>query len=173
MILTSIDLGLISEHLNIHQDVIRKLKSYYCLAKNPQLQQIIYEQVLIMRNHADVMLMLMDPERNEEVDVSALHQLQPTDIPCKQSFSYMNEQNIAFEARNTAMTMAQDNFNSSLSMNAQNVRNIHLQMALQQFGLQSRYSDFIESKGWDYAPNASIQEQIHALKSFQQMYYNL
>lgn len=170
MILKAIDLGLMAEHLTIHKGVLGKLKLYYCLVQNPNLKQVIYEQLVIMRNHVHVMLMLIDPEQNKEVTVSALNQVQPITINCKAYSNHMGDKSIALEAQHTAMSMAHDNFSSALKMKADNVRDIHLHMALQQVRLQERYTSFINEMGWGYSPDISLEEQKNTLKMFKKMF---
>lgn len=171
MILKAIDLGLMSEHLTTHKGVLNKLQSYYCTVKNPALNQIIYDQYIIMRNHVQVMLMLMDPKINEQVSVSALFQIQPVEIPCQPLSIQMGQKEITIEARNTAMSMATDNFSSAIRMKAHNVRDIHIQMALQQVKIQERYSEFMKSMGWEYAPDSSLEEQVKALQFFKHLFH--
>lgn len=171
MILKSIDLGLMAEHLTAHKGIISKLRLYYCSVGNPTLKQIIYEQFLIMRNHVRVMLMLMDPARNETVSISALTEIQPVEIKCKPFSSYMSDKSIALEAHNTAKSMALDNFSSALRMKTSNVRDIHIQMALQQVKLQEKYTEFIHKMGDDHAPSASFEEQKNTMAEFLRMFH--
>jgi hypothetical protein len=74
------------------------------------------------------------------------------------------------ELRNTAKTMAHDNFSSALRMKADNVRNIHFHMASQHASLQHRYNHFIDQNMKDIAPKSSLQEQINTLQLLKQMY---
>jgi hypothetical protein len=60
VILKSIDLSLMVEHLNIHKGVLARLESAFCTVERHFLKQIIYEQIVIMRNHVKVMLLLID-----------------------------------------------------------------------------------------------------------------
>ncbi|WP_110066791.1 hypothetical protein [Cytobacillus oceanisediminis] len=68
------------------------------------------------------------------------------------------------------MSMALDNFTSALRMKAENVKNIHFQMALQQIRLQDKYSHIIKEQGWEHVPDASREEQIEAMKAFKKKY---
>ena len=170
MILKSIDLALMAEHLTAHKGVINKLHVLYCSADDPKLQQVIYEQIVIMNNHVKVMLMLIDPARNEHVTVAALTQVEPADIDCRQKTVNLSDQNIALEGRDTAKTMAHNNFSSSLRMKASNVRDIHMQMSIQQYKLQEKYSDIIEKNNWEKAPSSSKEEQLKTLKDFTQFF---
>ncbi|MCM2534478.1 hypothetical protein NDK43_21710 [Neobacillus pocheonensis] len=82
------------------------------------------------------MINLIDPAQNASVTVSALNQIQPEEIPCKEHV--VSDKTISFEGGHIAETMSKDNFSSSLSMKTRNVKDIHFQMALQQFALQKR-----------------------------------
>lgn len=172
MILKAIDLGLMSEHLTTHKGVLNKLQLYYCTVRNPALKEIIFEQLMIMRNHVQIMLMLLDPKINERVSVTALQQIEVVEIPCQQQFSiHIGEKEIAIEAHQTAMSMASDNFASALRMKAQNVRDIHVHMALQQVKIQEKYSEVMKSNGWEQAPDSSFEEQIKTLQMFKNLFH--
>jgi spore coat protein CotF len=70
MILKAMDLSLMAEHLNTHKAVIEKLNLFFCSVENPELRQVLYEQIVIMDNHVRVMISLMDPQINESITVS-------------------------------------------------------------------------------------------------------
>jgi hypothetical protein len=171
MQLKAIDLGLMAEHLDVHKGVIKKLKSYFCSSKNPTLRQIIYEQILIMSNHVGVMLNLIDPTINETVTVSALNQLQHIEIPCRELIHHVSDKTISLEGSHIAKTMSQGNYNSALRMKTHNVKDIHLQMAFQQFRLQERYENFIKGMGWSHEPNVTLEEQNKTVKNYKDMYH--
>jgi hypothetical protein len=171
VILKAIDLALMSEHLTVHKGILHKLQTYYCYVKDPNLKQIIYEQFIIMRNHVQVMLALMDPKLNEQITIAALNQIQPVDIPCQQVSIPMGEQEITLELQHTAKTMASDNFSSALRMKAGNIRDIHVQMALQQVQIKEKYSDIINKMGWGYVPESSMEEQLKTLEKFKEFYH--
>jgi hypothetical protein len=171
MILKSIDLSLMAEHLMTHKGLLNKLEAFYCTVQENTLKQIIYEQYLLMRNHVKVMISLMDPEQNEKITVSSLNQIDPVEIQCPKENLLMNEQTVALELRNTAKTMAHDNFSSALRMKAPNVRNIHIHMALQQTVLQDRYNHFIKEKMWEVTPESLLQQQKDTLQSFKAVFH--
>ncbi|MBT2690912.1 hypothetical protein J7I93_22495 [Bacillus sp. ISL-47] len=170
MILKSMDLSLMAEHLNIHKTVIEKLKLFFCSVENPEMRQVIYEQIVIMDNHVRVMISLMDPQVNENIGVEALTEVKPVPIDCKSPVTQLTQQNIAIEGRHTARSMALDNFTSALSMKAENIKNIHVQMALQQARIQDEYSHIIKEKGWEHVPDASREEQVEAMNAFKKKY---
>ncbi|MDF2947450.1 MAG: hypothetical protein K0S51_2129 [Bacillales bacterium] len=170
MILKSIDLSLMSEHMNVHKGQVEKLANYYCAAKDMELKEIIYNQYLIMKNHVKVMLLLMDPNQNESITSEMLKKVVPTEIPCQSLSIQMSEQAIATEGKNTAKTMAHDNFASALMMKANNVRDIHIHMALQQVMIQERYNKFTEKKKYEMAPTTTMQTQVETMQNFKKMY---
>ncbi|MBT2659353.1 hypothetical protein J7E81_29960 [Bacillus sp. ISL-18] len=114
---------------------------------------------------------MIDPSQNATVTVAALNQLQAVDIPCGKVEQHVSDKTISFEGSHIAKTMSQDNFNSALRMKTRNVKDIHLQMALQQFNLKERYEEFIKGMGWSHEPNASIQEQNKTVKIYKDMYH--
>ncbi|WP_456279259.1 hypothetical protein [Bacillus sp. AK128] len=171
MILKAIDLSLMSEHLSVHKGVLPKLKTYYCHTKDPQLKQTIYEQFVIMKNHVKVMLSLIDDRINETITVASLNDIEPVTINCNPSTIEMSEEEIALELRNTAKTMAHDNLSSALRMKADNVRDIHLHMAFQQFILQHRYNQVVKRlQQLEVAPDSSLEEQRKILNNFKRIY---
>lgn len=171
MILKAIDLSLMSEHLNMHKGILPKLETYYCIVRNPELKQIIYEQYLIMRNHVRVMLALMDDRVNESITVNELNNIQPVQISCKSTSNPLTETEIALELSNTSKTMAHDNFSSALKMKADNVRNIHSHMAYQQLILQYRYNQIINQlQQLEVAPTSSLEEQRNTLATFKKIF---
>ncbi|OXT15407.1 hypothetical protein B9K06_21355 [Bacillus sp. OG2] len=170
MIIKAIDLGLMSEHLMVHKGVLGKLELYFCLAEDERLKQILYEQAVVMKNHVHVMIKLMNPETNEGVTAAALQELKPLEMVCTDTEGRLSDQEIALEARNTAKSMAGTNFSSALDMKTPNVRRIHIQMALQQTGIQERYSELIKEKGWEYAPDSNRGEQEEAARRFKELF---
>jgi spore coat protein CotF len=170
MIIKAIDLGLMSEHLMVHKGVLGKLQLYFCLAEDERLKQILYEQAVVMKNHVNVMIRLIDPTTNESVTAADLQELEPLEMVCNHTAGSMSDQEVALEARNTAKSMAGTNFSSALEMKTPNVRRIHIQMALQQTGLQDRYSELIKEKGWEYVPDSNRREQEEAVRRFKELF---
>ncbi|MFS0888833.1 spore coat protein [Peribacillus frigoritolerans] len=170
MIIKSIELGLMAEHLTAHKGILAKLHNYYCSAHNPELKQIIHDQFIIMRNHVGVMLMLIDPEINERVTVGELKKVQPIEFICREKGFPMRDRDIALEGRSTAKSMSEDNYLSALRMETLNIRHIHIQMAIQQTALQERYGNLIKKKRWADIPDASLGEQEKTLSLFKEMY---
>jgi hypothetical protein len=170
LILKSIDLSLMAEHLSAHKGILNKLESFYCSASEGELKQLIYEQYVIMRNHVKVMILLMDPEHNEEIKVDSLNHIEPVTIQCPNSISHNKDEDIALELKHTAKTMAHNNFSSALMMKAKNVKDIHIHMALQQTMLHHRFNQFLKKNTSDTAPDSSFQEQLETLTQFKKMF---
>ncbi|MBP3952219.1 spore coat protein [Bacillus suaedae] len=166
MILKSIDLSLMSEHLNVHKGILNKLDAYYCNVQDQTLKKLIYDQYVIMWNHVEVMLSLMDPNLNEQVTAAALNNLEQLAIPCKQVTSPIDQATIAIDLRETSKSMAQSNFNSALRMKTSNVREIHIQMALQQTMFHKQYSLYVERTINEVVPESTLQGQLAILQSF-------
>jgi spore coat protein CotF len=170
VIIKAIDLGLMSEHLMVHKGVLGKLELYFCVAEDERLKQILYEQAVIMKNHVKVMVRLIGPETNEGVTSADLQNFEPLEVLCKNTAGSMSDLEIALEGRNGAKSMADTNFSSALNMKTPEVRRIHVQMALQQTGLQDRYSELIRERGWEYAPDSSRREQEEAVRRFNELF---
>lgn len=167
MILTSVDLGLMANHLPKHEGVINKLKHYRSVTENTILAQVINEQIRIMRSHVRIMLQLMDPSQHGAealtpvrhiVDTIKVHELKKLDKP--------DYKDIALEARATAQFMAIDNFVSAIEMKVPTVKHIHVDMALQQVRIAGQYSQIINKMGWEHPPVAAPQEQIWTIQQF-------
>lgn len=170
LIIKSIELGLMAEHLTAHKGILTKLNNYYCIAQEPELKKIIHDQFIIMQNHVIVMLMLIDPEINASITVADLQKYQPVEFNCNESRLLLKDKDIALEGKNTAKSMSEDNYMSALRMETPNIRHIHIHMALQQATLQERYSNLIKRKKWIDMPNATLSEQKRILSHFKAMY---
>lgn len=59
----------------------------------------------------------------------------------------VNNKWIALEAHTTAKCMSNENYVSALMMKDKNVRNAHVEMALQQLAVQEKYAVFIKEMG--------------------------
>src|SRR5699024_660269 len=155
--LPAIDLGLMAEHLAAHEGIINKLELYQTKVINASLKEIISLQINVMREHARVMLALINPHQNEYVKLKPLNEhvrhynLQAEDHRTKQMDKW-----IALEAQDTAKSMSNENYASALMMQNQHVSTIHVQMALQQLEIKNKYSELIEKMGWVFTPFAHI-----------------
>ncbi|WP_093041197.1 hypothetical protein [Thalassobacillus cyri] len=170
MILKMIDLSLMAEHLPVHKAELDKLASYICVLQNQEVKQVAEEQYMIMQNHVKVMIGLMNPNENETIDVNALHQWEPVQLDCQNVSPGMTQENILIELIASAETMANKNFNSGLRMKAENVRNIHVHMALQQMMILNRYLALKDKLLKDTAPQSTLEKQTKTFEEFKRMF---
>jgi hypothetical protein len=170
MILKMIDLSIMAEHLPVHKAELDKLASYICTIQNPEIKKAATEQYMIMQNHVKVMIALMDPVQNETISIEDLHKWDPVQLNCQQTYTSMSQENILKELATTAESMANKNFNSGLRMKAENVRNIHIHMALQQSTMLNRYNDLMNKFTKDTAPVSSRKEQEQTMETFKKMF---
>lgn len=170
MILKMIDLSLMAEHLPVHKAELDKLASYICTIQNPEIKKAATEQYMIMQNHVKVMIALMDPVQNDTISVEDLHKWDPVQLNCQQKYTSMSQENILKELATTAESMANKNFNSGLRMKAENVRNIHIHMALQQSTMLNRYNALMDKYIKDTAPVSSRKEQEQTMETFKKMF---
>jgi hypothetical protein len=170
--LPAIDLGLMAEHLATHEGVINKLEHYYTEVQHPHLKQIIHQQIMVMRTHVHVMLMLLRPNQEDFIHLPAIenHSVLPFHHE-EHRHMIIQDKDIALEARATANFMANNNFMSALMMKKENDKHAHIEMALQQETLEKRYGEFIKKMDWEYTPMASVQEQLETIKHYQYLMY--
>lgn len=170
-VLPSVDLGLMAEHLTAHEGVINKLNVYHEKVTNTDLKEIIALQANMMRVHVGVMLALINPYQKDYVEVPPLNTYISSFFPRRVSEHKVNFDNkwIALEAHTTAKCMSNENYFSALMMKDSNVRNAHVEMALQQLAVLAKYADFIKSMGWSFVPNASIEEQVNTYQHYKYM----
>src|SRR5699024_3980134 len=171
--LPSVDLGIMAEHLSTHEGMINKLKVYNINTTNPDLKSIIALQINVMMLNVRVMISLINSDNNEYVDVSYLNIY---DVSIQRSYGTVvnkyNDKCIALEAHAGAKLMSNENYTSALLMKDRNVRNAHVEMALQQLEIQKRYSDFINRMGWSFVPHADAQERVKTYQHFQHLLNN-
>ncbi|MEQ2527571.1 hypothetical protein WMO40_12725 [Bacillaceae bacterium CLA-AA-H227] len=157
MILPAIDVQLMNEHLTTHEGVLYKLSLYYNLAEHPALKQIFSKQFMLMKDHVRVMLSLLDPSRKGSVQLAPIDLTIVTSIHEGQTNKNSQDKYLAIEGRSTAKSMANDNFISALMMKDKHVKDIHIQMAIQQAKVQEMYSMFI-SNLFNEKPQLSTKE---------------
>ncbi|MTI61805.1 MAG: spore coat protein [Firmicutes bacterium] len=58
--LSQMDLSLIKDHLHDHKAGINKLNYYLDQVQNPNLQQVLQQQIQTMENHYNIMLNLLN-----------------------------------------------------------------------------------------------------------------
>jgi hypothetical protein len=170
MNLKMIDLSLMAEHLPVHKAELDKLETYICSIKDPEIKQVVTEQYMIMMNHVKVMVALMDPVQNATIGIQDLHKWEPFQVDCQQISAGMSKENILIELKTSTESMANRNFSSALRMKADNVRNIHIHMALQQMMLLNRYIALMNKHIKDTAPESSIMKQKETFQTFKNMF---
>lgn len=170
MNLKMIDLSLMAEHLPVHKAELDKLKTYICSIQDPEIKQVATEQYMIMVNHVKVMVALMDPVQNETIGIQDLHKWEPVQVDCQQISLGMSKESILIELKTSTEAMANKNFSSALRMKADNVRNIHIHMALQQMMLLNRYIALMNEHIKDTAPESSIMKQKETFQTFKNMF---
>lgn len=166
--LPATDLGLMAEHLTAHKGIINKLEVYHEKVTNSKLKEIIALQTDMMRVHVKVMLALINPYHEEYVEVPPLHTFRASYYP--QAMVDYDNKWIALEAHTTAKTMSNTNYVSALMMKNTNVRNAHVEMALQQLAVMEKYAEFINQMGWAFVPHVSTQDQVNTYHHFQQLF---
>ncbi|REJ07560.1 hypothetical protein [Halobacillus trueperi] len=170
MILKMIDLSLMAEHLAVHKAELAKLESLICSIQEPEMRQVATEQYMIMKNHVKVMIALMNPVQNETIGINDLHKWEPVQFNCQGTSIGMSPENILTVLKTSAETMANKNFNSGLRMKAENVRNIHIHMALQQMMILNRYIAFMDKFVKEKAPESSREEQVQTYETFKNFF---
>ncbi|ASN04807.1 hypothetical protein [Virgibacillus necropolis] len=169
--LPAVDLGIMAEHLSAHKGVINKLEVYQANVTNTVLKDIIILQTNMMRAHVRIMLAFINPDDSGYIEVPDLNDYLRTNNHkgMKEQGSNVNNQWIALEAHTTAKCMSNENYFSALMMKDQNVRNAHVEMALQQLAVQEKYAAFIQEKGWTFVPHVSAHDQVNTYQYFQHM----
>lgn len=169
--LPAVDLGIMAEHLSAHEGIINKLNVYHEKATNIELKEIIAFQGNMMRVHVKVMLALINPHINDYVEVPDLGAYSVNGYYQRVNKQWANYDNkwIALEAHATAKLMSNENYMSAIMMKDKNVRNAHVEMALQQLEAQKRYAEFINRMGWAFVPHVSVQDQVNTYQHFQHM----
>jgi hypothetical protein len=170
--LPSTDLGLMAEHLTAHEGEINKLKVYVRNVSNNGLKDIINLQIKMLKDHVRVMLALIDPKQTGYVKLAPLEKLKGL---IKDTTSTNNEHVkwITLEAHNTARTMSNVNYVSALMMKNQNVRDIHVQMALQELEVQKMYEKVMKKMGWGFVPHASKDSQEKTYQYYEKTFKSL
>lgn len=170
MILKMIDLSLMANHLKVHKAELAKLRNIICTVPNQKIKQVATEQYMIMKNHVYVMIALMNPNQNESVSVESLHHWELPQFDCDQTCSGVDEKDTLIDLQSSADFMAQNNFQSALRMQADNVRNIHFHMAFQQTMIFNKYVALIKELTEDTAPESSLKKQEETYHKFKEMF---
>lgn len=164
--LKTVDVGLMANHLSAHQGVIRRLELYTKLTKNQQLNQIFNQQIGAMKNHVQVMNMLLNPNQtNQQITVPPIPQngMQMQQTHQMSSDMEISDKHMALDAHFTATAMANDNFVSASNMKNPRVKHLHIEMAMQQFHIAEQHEILAEQMGWMTHPVATTTEQQQAI----------
>lgn len=159
-----IDVGLMSNHLNAHQGVIKRLELYTSHAKNQQLVHTLNQQIGAMKNHVNVMNQLLNTNNTNAVTLPPIPRGIPTGISTGSSIDIgLEDRDISFDAHFTANAMANDNFVSSSNMKDQQAKRLHNEMAMQESTIANQYEMLAQQLGWANPPNATKVEQTQAM----------
>lgn len=161
LMLKTVDVGLMANHLSVHNAIIKKLELYTSSTQNQQLIILIEQQIGLMKNHVSVMNNLLIPNQNTQVSLPPIPQM-TSHSHANYSSIGLEDKAIAIDAYFTAIAMANGNFTSALNMKDPQVKNIHIEMALQQTQIADQISMLAEQNGWMSHPNATAMEQTHA-----------
>lgn len=154
----TVDVGLMANHLSAHKSIIKRLELYTTRIQNTQILSILNQQIMMMKNHVQVMNQLLDPKQST-VNLPPIPSNSGTFSNQIASNYEMSEKDISIDAHFTASAMAKENFNSSENMKNKQVKKLHSAMALQQATIAEMYEDLMSQMGWINQPNASVTEQ--------------
>ncbi|MBT2690863.1 hypothetical protein J7I93_22245 [Bacillus sp. ISL-47] len=169
MLLPASDMGIITTHLSSHDGMIFKFKSHLKQVKNKQLRKILILQLGVLRSHTRIMLEMMNPDKSEFPELPALDHLpKEEDIQeIENENNPMSEVHIALEGKASGESMAQNNFFSALKMKDPKVKQIHVEMALQQVKIVEEITKFLKEQNADIIPLSNAEEQNKVIKHFQ------
>lgn len=167
--LPAVDLGLMADHLIAHEGVINKLELYQTKVTNATLKEIIVSHTSVMRDHVRVMLALINPYLNEHLELTPINEYFRNFYMRieKEENNNFQDKWISLDGHTTAKNMSNNNYVSALMMQDPYVRNMHVNMAIQQYEMLEIYSQFITRMGWTYTPHASIQEQFNTFQHYE------
>ncbi|QDP39673.1 hypothetical protein [Radiobacillus deserti] len=155
-----IDVGLMSNHLEAHEGVMKRLEMFQKITANTQVQSILSQQIEMMKNHVQVMNQLLQPsETTNHIQVPpipqpvAIKQMDPTYV------GLIEDKYIVMDSHFTATAMANDNFVSASNMKTVQVKQAHIEMGKQQHQIQQMYEMLSKQMGWSHQPEATSMEQ--------------
>lgn len=164
--LKTIDVGLMANHLSVHNALIKKLELYASGTKNQQLIMLLEQHAGLMKNHVNVMNNLLNPDNLNQVSLPPIPHVTSHNHNTYSSLG-LEDKDIATDAQITAMAMANNNFTSALNMKNPQVKKIHVEMALQQSQIAEQIGMLAQQNGWMSHPNASTTEQVEAQNPLQ------
>ncbi|MEQ6388552.1 hypothetical protein RZN22_04405 [Bacillaceae bacterium S4-13-58] len=172
MLLPAIDAGLMETHLSTHEGKLFKLHTFYHQAEDPHLKELLLLQIKVMKVHVPVMLSFFNPHLNEWIELPMVDELYHDlfSLPHSTDGNHSVDKPIALEAKSTATEMAQENFTSALMMKNENVKHVHVHMALQQYELLKKFEKYLKHKGWAaWHLNASKKGQLETIQKYQHL----
>lgn len=163
MMIKQVDVGLMANHLAAHNPVIKRLEMYSTQTNNESILTILNKQIGIMRNHVQVMNLLLDPNQKvvnlPPIPDETTNDNQTSPIPNFQ----MGDKDLVMDAHFTSSAMAKENFNSSENMKNPQVKEMHREMAMQQSTITAWYEQIMEQMGWTNQPTASTKDQSETI----------
>lgn len=166
--LKTIDVGLMANHLSVHNAIIKKLERYASSTKNQQLIMILEQQAGLMKNHTNVMNQILHSNQMSQISLPPIPQVTSHSHANYNSIIGLEDQDITTDAHVTAISMAKENFSSAMNMKDPQVKKIHIEMALQQSHIADQLSMLAQQNGWMSHPNATATEQNYAQNPLQE-----
>lgn len=171
MLLPATDTGLITSHLESHDGLIEKVKMHLKEVENPILHHLLSLKLETMKSHVEVMLEMINPDKNDFSEVPPLDELSSNENHGKKEVKKANEMEIhlALEAKTTTQSMAMNNFISAIKMQNPKVKMTHVEMALQQMHLLMEVTKFLKENEAEVTPYSNPDEQQKVLEHFKHL----
>ncbi|WP_186576721.1 spore coat protein [Aquibacillus kalidii] len=166
MVLPIIDVGLMNEHLTAHQGIIYRFRNYEKLVKDPFLQKVLAEHIIVLQDHVRVMLELLEPDQTGWVALATGNPDVDPGLISDQHAGDTNVKALVTDLMSTSKHMAKSNYGSALEMANPNVKHVHFQMAMQEASFQNHYAHFMKHKGWAFAPKSSAEVQLKTIEKY-------
>ncbi|MBM7572457.1 hypothetical protein [Aquibacillus albus] len=168
--LPMVDVGLMDEHLSGHEGLLFKLKNYEAMVKETMLNNIIQQEIIVLKDHIRAMLQLLDPENKEWVSLKTDNpSFEVHPISAQSDHELHQLKKIVMELKTTVKHMANENYTSALMMKNPNVKHVHFQMAMQQATFQNYFAHIMKLMDWEYTPKAAEKEQKKVIQKFEHL----
>lgn len=169
MLLPASDLGLIATHLPAHDGMIMKVKLLAKETKDEKLLELLNKKVGILRSHVRIMMDMIDPDKSEFKKLPDLNELPQGQLETASRGSQQMDKHIAMEIKASTEAMAKDNFVSALKMKDLQVKQTHIEMALQQVTMLKMVTELLKENGADVTPLVAPDEQKKVANHFSHM----
>ncbi|GAM11956.1 hypothetical protein [Mesobacillus selenatarsenatis] len=169
MLLPASDLGLITSHLPAHDGMIMKVKLFAKEAKDEKLLELLNRKVGIMRCHVRIMMDMLDSDKSEFEKLPDFDELPQSQLETTTRGTQKMDKHIAMEIKASTEAMAKDNFVSALKMKDPKVKQIHIEMALQQVQLLKMVTEYLQENEADVTPLGTAEEQKKVVNHFSHM----